>query len=271
MASGRSSTARAVPDALRLLAEVAGRVDDDMLREIARADYGMNEEGYLVGLRRLRDDLVLAPIDLDRDWDHEVLQLVRWSRPDQPGWQPGGAGERGHWMRLFCCIALVMRDASVAPDSRIGEVNDSLGPMLESIAALDVRLADPALAFVASAMERTDPLSRAFLGLGALLLERMRVPADPDRMLAAAHALTAWVEAAEATEYPRDAGRWLFGLTWHDLRHDTWFALIARLLLATGGHMPALVAAELESLGRRLLPDDRARAPALGEPAGGVP
>ena len=37
----------------------------------------------------------------------EVLELIRWSEPDDPDWSPGGQGPRGHWMRLFACTVRV--------------------------------------------------------------------------------------------------------------------------------------------------------------------
>src|SRR5262249_8338100 len=55
------------------------------------------------------------------DFDlREVLELIRWSEPEDPAWSPGGHGLRGHWMRLFACTALV-RFAPARPDEFDGE------------------------------------------------------------------------------------------------------------------------------------------------------
>jgi hypothetical protein len=37
----------------------------------------------------------------------EVLELIRWSEPENPEWKPGRTGEFGHWMRAFSCAAIL--------------------------------------------------------------------------------------------------------------------------------------------------------------------
>jgi hypothetical protein len=69
-----------------------------MLEEISRADYGMDAQAHLAALLPIRDEVrVSAPMP----WEpREVLELVRWSQPGDPAWEPGSLGERGHIMRL---------------------------------------------------------------------------------------------------------------------------------------------------------------------------
>jgi len=260
---------REIPPELQLLARVAQHVDDDMLREIAAADYGMQRDAYFSGLRVLRDECVLLPPDHDAGWDHEVLELIRWSRPERGDWRPGSVGERGHWMRLFCCVALVMRDVGTPEFNYVGAVNNHLGPMLDSIGVLDTALADAAIPFIEWATGRSDdPVDRAFLATAGLLLEYMRTAPDWERVRVAAHRLPEHIEAAWDCEIHAadDGNGWLLGLTHHDLRHDLWLPAIARCLLTPKEGMPQLLAKELEALALRLLPATATRARQFGLP-----
>ncbi len=84
------------------------QVDDSMLREIAEADYGMDADAHLRALHAAKTGNLPAPMP----WEpKEVLELVRWSEPEDHTWKPGSTGERGHWMRLFAC-AILLRAAS---------------------------------------------------------------------------------------------------------------------------------------------------------------
>jgi hypothetical protein len=89
------------PDQTGLFKIIARHVDDAMLREIAAADYGQDIEQHLAPLRTLRDGGMPPE---PRSWyPDEVLELIRWSQPDDPTWQPSGRGSRGHWMLAFSC------------------------------------------------------------------------------------------------------------------------------------------------------------------------
>src|SRR5262245_7058441 len=79
-------------------------IDEGMLREIAAADYGWKaDECYPLLIRILEAGM---PASYDPNLN-EVLELIRWSEPEDPAWSPGGYGHRGHWMRLFACAALL--------------------------------------------------------------------------------------------------------------------------------------------------------------------
>lgn len=83
-------------------------IDDAMLRQIARADYGEMADEMLAELRPIRDH---GTIPCPMHWQLlEVLQLTRWSEPDDPNPSPfarGPSGRRGHQTRLFACAALL--------------------------------------------------------------------------------------------------------------------------------------------------------------------
>ena len=103
----------AEPSCEPLLRLVFQNVDESMLREIAEADYGMDASAHLAALRAIVNGDVPAPMK----WEpQEVLELVRWSEPEDPNWKPGSIGARGHWMRLFSCAVLIRCAAESAND-----------------------------------------------------------------------------------------------------------------------------------------------------------
>ena len=88
-----------------LLRAISAHVDDEVLTEISLADYGEDAEVHLAALRTIRDT---GTFSLPMHWyPAEVLELIRWSEPEDPNWKPGRTGEFGHWMRAFCCAALL--------------------------------------------------------------------------------------------------------------------------------------------------------------------
>lgn len=87
------------PDSDRLLASISRRVSDEMLAEIAMADYGQQQQRHLAPLLHLRDTgEFIVPMHY---YPCEVLELTRNS---EPNWT---AGMRGHWERAFACAALL--------------------------------------------------------------------------------------------------------------------------------------------------------------------
>ncbi|WP_428305612.1 hypothetical protein [Lacipirellula sp.] len=96
------------PDDSPLFSLACQHVDNSMLREISEADYGMDAKVHFMALRRIKAGEILAPME----WEpREVLELIRWSEPEDPTHKPGAVGARGHWMRLFACTALIRAGA----------------------------------------------------------------------------------------------------------------------------------------------------------------
>lgn len=93
------------PDGDVLLRAISAHVTDEMLECISQADYGCDADEHLAALRQFRDtgDLPQNPAWVPM----EVLELIRWSEPDDPNWKPSGTGESGHWMRAFSCAAIL--------------------------------------------------------------------------------------------------------------------------------------------------------------------
>jgi hypothetical protein len=93
------------PDGDVLLRAIAAHVTDEMLECISKADYGSDADEHLAALRQLRDTGLLPQ---NPGWvPMEVLELIRWSEPDDPEWKPGRTGETGNWMRAFSCAAIL--------------------------------------------------------------------------------------------------------------------------------------------------------------------
>ena len=106
----------AFPASADLLLDIVRRqVDDGMLAEIAAADYGMDMNAHLTELRTIRDQgIVPTPLP----WHPgEVLELIRWSNPENPAHKPGSTGRRGHQMRAFACAAILRAGMGDGGDS----------------------------------------------------------------------------------------------------------------------------------------------------------
>jgi hypothetical protein len=90
------------PDQDSLLFALSRHITDEMLVQIARADYGRDQEQHLAPLRLLRDQRIfIKPMHW---YPCEVLELVRYSEPD------GSLASdriRDHWIRAFASAALL--------------------------------------------------------------------------------------------------------------------------------------------------------------------
>lgn len=94
---------------------VRRHIDDAMLWEIARADYGHGAEEVFEELQSIQRSGVV-PVRISQQLK-ETLELTRYCDPEQPNtppFQPGPTGRRGHLIRLFACAVLLR--ASSAPD-----------------------------------------------------------------------------------------------------------------------------------------------------------
>src|SRR5579859_3044454 len=142
------------PDADGLLERVSRLVDEDMLREIAAADYGWKTEENLPHLKRIRGTGAGAtPIGFEL---REVLELIRWSQPDDPNWRPGGYGLRGHRMRAFACTVL-LRAAAASENEMLREGwNQTLIQLIDSLRLLELELDSAAAAFLAWLLSEVD-------------------------------------------------------------------------------------------------------------------
>jgi len=212
------------------LPAICQRITDDMLAEIANADYGMDYDAHLKALRKLRArDLFRGPLP----WEpKEVLELFRWSEfgDDRTGQTPRTAAEF-HLMRAFSCACLLEAYQNPANADRFDGCNQTVMQLLESVAHLGPddmsRLADFWCAFIPSVPAFDD--EQAFYGL-ALVWTMIRAGRSSGRDALFALAVLEACEAEFAqvrARWPESvndeyADQWLLGWTFFDLRHVKW-------------------------------------------------
>jgi hypothetical protein len=184
------------PDPGPLIKIINQHVDDDMLCEIAAADYGSDFEQHLVLLRIYRDGGTL-PVPLL--WHAgEVLELIRWSQPDDPTCKPSGRGENGHWMRAFACVALL--SAGTSRDSVVirNFMTTNLPILLLSLVRLPARFGEAPTQYIACLLENLgedEPSDlRALCCIALLWCTLKYLPATSDKTLIV---MCEWISAEE--------------------------------------------------------------------------
>jgi hypothetical protein len=102
------------PSPEALLDLLRPQIDDAMLEEMSKMDYGDSAGEHLQALREIRDRRrVFAPME----WvPQEALELTRWIEPEDPGQESAARGIRDHRMRAFACAVLLR--ASAEPENK---------------------------------------------------------------------------------------------------------------------------------------------------------
>jgi hypothetical protein len=253
------------PDAL--LRRISSHIDDAMLVEIARADYGLDADAHLAALRTIRDEgVVPAPLG----WEpKEVLELVRWSQPgESPGDQPPEAVRREHWMRAFCCAVLLRASGEDANRFLCEGQSQTVIQLVWSLEALDAELERDAIGLLVWLIGRLAPLSRpadngefadedsAFFGVALIWLGLQTSPPMSD---AALIAMIEWVCERERRHnerhfgaYGRPPGPWLLGTTYYNNCHDKWRELGAAMRALDLSKRPQQVADWIRLIGELL-------------------
>jgi hypothetical protein len=224
------------PERDELLRLLSRRVDDGMLREIAEADYGEEADAHEAALRRIRDRGE-TPVPIG--WvPKEVLELIRWSQPDDPNYRGGRKGERGHRVRAFATAALLRAGAEPPNAGFISSENETLAQLLASSSVLGPDVERAALRFLAwRAIHFSDQeTERPFFALAVLLAavavgwHRLGDEFFLDRLIDWVHAEERQAREYTAGHLPNHGGPWVLGLTSSNQRHDTWRELARRLL-----------------------------------------
>ena len=220
------------PDGEQLLADISRHVSDDMLAEIALADYEKDQEEHFAQLRRLRDRGALAE---PMNWHPgEVLVLIRNSEPEDPSWKPGAIGVRGHWMRAFACAALLR--AREEPWNYRGDPAFSsftLIQLIDSICVLPDDFTPQAVRALASIMlhpdlEEDDNEQVVYCGVGLLWLALHLKTRPSDKYLIE---LAEWIVRREGEIHKTRTwafDRWLLGIG-QDPPPSPWESLGKRL------------------------------------------
>ena len=198
-------------------------IDEGMLLEIAEADYAEDTDEHLAALKQ-----IWAGGDLDAWHPLEVLELIRWSEPEDPFWKPGSTGIRGHQMRAFCC-AILLATPNEEPNK------ETLIQLINSVLLIGTAATEATGRFLTSQFERLGlDEDRPFFVLAVVaLLQKL----DSGMSVSREMELADWILEAEAiereqrVEFHEDDGTalWLFGLSFSDMRNDQWKALIAKM------------------------------------------
>jgi hypothetical protein len=197
------------PESDELLREISKHIDDEMLDWISTADYGSRADEHMVALRQVRDK---GTFPLELHWcPMEVLELIRWSEPEDPEWKPGRAGEFGHWMRVFSCAAILrVEQEPYNYPYNDGCVDSTVIQLIFSLRALPVDLNSHAAKYFAWLLLRTDPEGRndsvRVYGVALLWFVLHLSPSVPDATLIA---LSKWVvRRADELDWRPTAGGW---------------------------------------------------------------
>jgi len=169
------------PSNQRLIDLTRREIDDDMLAEIAQADYGCDAEKHFEVLRMIRETGVVPALG----WHGgEVLGLIRWSNPENPNHKPGATGIRGHRMRAFACAVLLRSAMDSGSD---GSDEATLAQCLGSTRLLGRDFDEAAARFLTwmllqrgdwSALPLEPPHEDQFLFVLGLLVVACRLPVE---------------------------------------------------------------------------------------------
>ncbi|HEV2123128.1 MAG TPA: hypothetical protein VGW38_10185 [Chloroflexota bacterium] len=226
------------PDERRLLDQMRSRLTPAMLSEIAAADHGWKAAEHAQALNTIvKSGVVPDPLPW---WPREVLELIRWSEPDDPTWSPGGHGREGNVMRAFSCTVLLVAGGMPENSKSFDGENQTLVQLVASILELGPELLRPAEDLVYSRLLSGSLVhpDRLFFILGLLILLRLgrNQALTPPQW----RVLAEWVDDSEIEarleSYWPDSGHWLIDTTLFSLRHERWKALARR---AFGAPAPA--------------------------------
>jgi hypothetical protein len=189
----------AFPPADGILLDLMRRqIDDAMLTEIAKADYGKMADEMLAELRPIRD---VGVIPSPMHWQLvEVLSLTRLCDPevpDDPPFESGPTGRRGHQIRLFACAVLLRAAAEPANVDIDNDDDSTLAQCLASAKVLGPEAGKAAARFLTWRIPRMEFCSEPPLWPLALLIlaTRLRSGRIAERDLGD---VAEWVLAVEA-------------------------------------------------------------------------
>jgi hypothetical protein len=241
------------PAADALLALLRAQIDDGMLEEIAAADYGHRIEENLAALRQIRDT---GEIPVPLPWEpREVLELIRWSEPEDPEWKPGSTGERGHRMRAFACATLLRAAAELTEAAAMDGENQTLAQLLASVFVLGEEAQQAALRFLAWRVPLVAPgYELPFFRLAQLILAVHLRAGSATEMVSLAEQIER-DEAAERAAVEPCFGdpRWLLGLTFQQIRHTVWVRLTHQMLEEASAIADPAAREAVEELALRVL------------------
>lgn len=218
------------PDQDSLLSELSKHITDDMLAQIAMADYGQDQVQHLTPLRLLRDKgAFVEPINW---YPCEALELVRNSEPDG---SVASDRVRDHWIRAFASAALFR--AMNEPWSYRGDAANpsfTLIQLLNSLEALPINFTSNAVRLLAWMMLHSDldgeDAQPIYYGVALLWLTLQSSMPTSDQDLID---LAEWIVHHEEGIHKNRSwafDRWLLGIA-HDPPPSPWESLGVRITL----------------------------------------
>lgn len=216
---------RSAVDYLRVM------INESMLKEIAAADYAHDVEKHLAALKPIWEGNDLT--ELDHWYPKEVLELIRWSEPEDSDWKPGSIGLRGHKLRAFSC-AILLATPNFEPNK------ETLIQMVDSVIFLGPEAQEASARFL---VWRIDTLGREEdRPFFALALAAITQALDETLSASMEQDLTDWVICEESSERTYLAGfdesyrnaPWMFGLSFNDMRNMRWQTLICAVQEKSG-------------------------------------
>jgi hypothetical protein len=221
--------ARYNPTPTALLVWLKPQISDDLLRDIAAADYGCELEANFRGLLEVRDDGVIISHKCLPNLG-EVLALTQYSEAGE-----GGASQRGHLKRAFSAATLIRAGVDPANGRNINSNfslrDPSIVQLIRSVRVLgsDAIAAAARLLAWAVLQDQAEDNESAFLALGIVLLEATRPHVDADEHWLCE--LTEWAIAMEAVARSNDRRwvdewdtRWFVGLNYYNRTSSQFFA-----------------------------------------------
>lgn len=215
-----------------LLDAIGKAQTDDMLEEIARADYGMDYGAHLAALHDLR---ARKPQPTMMGWEpREVLELFRWSEyGDNRTGQIARSKVAFHLMRAFCCGCLIEAYRHPRNAEVMDGTNETVIQFLESVKVLGPEYERDLPAFLGWCFVAA-PDADEETGFFALALAWSILRSAPLNSEWGEHVRTALDAADVAFERQRDvwpegpnkryADTWLLAWAFHDQRHPKWIA-----------------------------------------------
>ena len=237
------------PSKTALLEWLEPHLDDSLLHEIARADYGHDEEANFQALKLIHErQQVPAPLD----WiPREVVELRRWSEPDDPNWKgypPNSKGARGHLIRAFCCTVLLIAADDPEMQGDPSDENETLIQLIASVVHLGHEASESALRFLSWRVLRLyeEENEDTFFAFGILLLYAFLF--EPPQDGADLNLLVDWV-LTDTLNFED----WLLGRAWYTQRYEVWKRLGQSILMDPAKHFSEPAATTLQSIVKRLL------------------
>ncbi|MDB6135678.1 MAG: hypothetical protein JWM59_3921 [Verrucomicrobiales bacterium] len=210
-------------------------VDEGMLLEIAQADYIDGAETHLAALKPIREGNEVGEMDV---WyPGEVLELVRWSEPNDPnsGCPDAPSVLRGHQMRAFCCAVLLASPTFEPHNVTLIQLMGSAMMMGDDALKATGGFLLWRIEGLRSDCEEERPFFALAIAAAAYLL-------DPSMEVSKEAELAAWLSEEENAEREHRVKHdphyrtvpWLLGLTWTEMRHDRWRELMRKMANQSG-------------------------------------